>query len=99
MRHFDVPSYFVTFTANPKGKEVQDESFPGTSGIQHHDIIVHVFKMKLDNFPKEFYEEIVVREEGYPNYRRRPSSRRFKKNINGRKMNSIVGGSCSIIHI
>jgi hypothetical protein len=53
MRHFGAPSYFITFTANPKWKEVLEESFPGMTNLQRHDIIVRVFKMKLDSLLRE----------------------------------------------
>jgi hypothetical protein len=39
----------------------------------------------VKNFPKDFQEETIVREDGYPLYRRRPG-RTFKKNIRGREV-------------
>ena len=43
-------------------------------------------KQCVRNFPKEFSEETVVPEDGYPIYRRRPSSRTFKKRVKGQEV-------------
>ena len=53
MRQFGSPSFFITFTANPRWREVQELSWDGMSGQQRHDVIVRVYKLKLDAMLRE----------------------------------------------
>ena len=52
---FKKPDLFVTFTCNPKWKEITDELalFPGQTAIDRPDLTARVFKMKLDNLMKD----------------------------------------------
>ena len=45
---FGKPTLFITFTCNPKWKEIQDSLIPGQTAVQRHDIVARVFKQKLD---------------------------------------------------
>ncbi|XP_054711426.1 uncharacterized protein LOC129221016 [Uloborus diversus] len=55
VRHYGSSDLFITFTCNPKWKEIQREFYPGQKHYQRHDIIARVFHMKV----KEFMDLIV----------------------------------------
>ncbi|XP_054720603.1 uncharacterized protein LOC129230227 [Uloborus diversus] len=55
VRHYGSSDLFITFTCNPKWKEIQRELYPGQKHYQRHDIIARVFHMKV----KEFMDLIV----------------------------------------
>ena len=42
------PDLFLTFTCNPKWKEIVENLRPGDHIYHRNDLIAHVFKMKLD---------------------------------------------------
>ena len=44
---FGRPDLFVTFTCNPKWKEIQENLLPGQKAEDRHDIVARVFKQKL----------------------------------------------------
>ena len=46
-RHFGRPSLFVTFTANPKWKEIRRELRSGESAEHRPDLVVRVFREKV----------------------------------------------------
>jgi len=45
--HFGKPSLFITFTANPKWAEIQDELLPGQTAIDRPDLVARVFNLKV----------------------------------------------------
>ena len=47
VRHFGKPSLFITFTANPKWAEIQDELLPGQTAIDRPDLVARVFNLKI----------------------------------------------------
>ncbi|XP_054715564.1 uncharacterized protein LOC129225044 [Uloborus diversus] len=55
VRHYGSSDLFITFTCNPKWKEIQREWYPGQKHYQRHDIIARVFHLKV----KEFMDLIV----------------------------------------
>lgn len=54
VRHFGRPTLFITFTANPKWKEIVQELLPGQSAIDQPDLVARVFHLKQ----KELLDEI-----------------------------------------
>lgn len=54
VRHFGRPTLFITFTANPKWKEIVQELLPGQSAIDRPDLVARVFHLKQ----KELLDEI-----------------------------------------
>ena len=44
---FGRPDLFVTFTCNPKWREIQENLLPGQKAEDRHDIVARVFKQKL----------------------------------------------------
>lgn len=49
VRKYWRPDLFITFTCNPKWKEIEDLLQPGRKANDRHDIIARVFKQKLDH--------------------------------------------------
>jgi hypothetical protein len=50
---------FITITANPAWPEIQAALFPGQSPSDHPDLVVHVFKAKLDSLIKDIKEGVL----------------------------------------
>ena len=48
VRHYGRPDLFLTFTCNPKWKEISQELFPGQEACHRHDLVARVFKQKLN---------------------------------------------------
>jgi len=47
VRHFGKPDLFITFTCNPKWKEITENLLLGQKSHHRHDLIVRVFRLKL----------------------------------------------------
>jgi hypothetical protein len=47
------PSFFVTFTSNPRWKEILDELEYGQSASDRPDLVARVFRLKLNALPRE----------------------------------------------
>ena len=47
VRHFGKPTFFITFTANPKWPEITDALFPGQQATDRPDLIARVFHLKV----------------------------------------------------
>ncbi|ODM87033.1 ATP-dependent DNA helicase PIF1 [Orchesella cincta] len=54
---FGKPDLFITFTCNPKWKEIQEQLKPGETALDRPDIVATVFRLKL----KELLHDINVR--------------------------------------
>lgn len=48
VRYGGKPTFFITFTFNPKCKEMQENLFEGQQNKDRHDLIARIFKQKLD---------------------------------------------------
>ena len=46
VRHFGRPTIFITFTTNPKWKEIVDELLPGQTAVDRPDLVARVFHLK-----------------------------------------------------
>jgi hypothetical protein len=44
--HFGRPTFFITFTANPNWKDIQQELLPGQTALDRPDLVARVFHMK-----------------------------------------------------
>jgi Helitron helicase-like domain at N-terminus len=60
VRKFGRPDFFVTFTCNPKWREIEENLLPGQSAKDRPDIVARVFKLKLDALLKDLLEEDVL---------------------------------------
>ena len=47
VRHFERPSLFITFTANPQWKEIKVELLLGQTAVDQPDLVAHIFHLKL----------------------------------------------------
>ena len=47
VRHFGKPSLFITFTANPKWSEIEQELLPGQTAVDRPDLVARVFHLKV----------------------------------------------------
>ena len=57
---FGKPDYFITFTCNPKWKEITSALLPGQSAWDRPDIVARVFAMKAKAFVAEFIKKKVL---------------------------------------
>jgi hypothetical protein len=47
VRHFSKPTFFITFTANPRWTEITQELLPSQQPADRPDIVARVFRLKL----------------------------------------------------
>ena len=47
VRKYGKPDLFITFTSNPKWKEIQDELLPGQTYVNRPDLLARVFRLKV----------------------------------------------------
>ena len=57
---FGKPDLFITFTCNPKWREIQENLRPGETAWDRPDLICRVFKLKLDEFLNDLFKKNVV---------------------------------------
>ncbi len=48
VRKYGKPDLFITFTCNPRWKEIEEQLFPGQTPSDRPDLIARVFKLKLN---------------------------------------------------
>jgi hypothetical protein len=53
VRKFGKPDLFVTFTCNPKWKEITDTFLPRQYAKHHPELVTRVFNLKLDALLKD----------------------------------------------
>ena len=58
------PDLFITMTCNPKWKEITDSLLPGQEPSDRPDLVVKVFKLKLDELLKDLFERKIFGEVG-----------------------------------
>jgi len=56
---FGKPDLFVTFTYNPKGKEIIDALLPRQTAKDRPELITHVFNLKLNAFLKDIKDGVL----------------------------------------
>jgi len=54
------PDLFITFTCNPKWREITDNLYPGQSATDRPDLVCRVFKMKLKCFLEDIFKHGVL---------------------------------------
>ena len=47
VRYFGKPSFFITFTANPRWPEITNNLLPGQQATDRPDLICRVFALKV----------------------------------------------------
>ena len=53
IRHCGKPDLFITFTCNPKWREITENLLPGQTAQDRPDIVARVFKLKFEKLRKE----------------------------------------------
>ena len=66
VRKYGEPDLFITFTCNPRWKEIEEQPFPGQTPSGKPDLIARVFKLKLnelidDIIKKHIFGQTVAR--------------------------------------
>ncbi len=59
VRKFGKPDFFVTFTCNPKWKEIIDTLLPWQSAKDHPELVTRVFNLKLDALLKDIKDSVL----------------------------------------
>jgi hypothetical protein len=59
VRKFGKPDLFVTFTYNPKWKEITDALLPGQIAKDHPELITRVFNLKFDALLKDIKDGVL----------------------------------------
>jgi len=59
VRKFGKLDLFVTFTCNPKWKEITDALLPGQIAKDHPELVTHVFNLKLDALLKDIKDGVL----------------------------------------
>jgi len=52
VRKFGKPDIFLTMTCNPTWDEIKNELYPGQTSQDHPDLVVRVFRAKLEELKK-----------------------------------------------
>jgi hypothetical protein len=60
VRVYGKPDYFITFTTNPKWKEIQEALNPGEKATDRPDICARVFHLKLDALMDDIIKKKVL---------------------------------------
>ena len=55
VHRFGKPDFFITFTCNPRWKEITDELFERQTPADHPDLAARVFKLKLHSLLQDLY--------------------------------------------
>ncbi len=56
---FGKPNFFVTFTCNPKWKEIIDVLLPRQTTKDHPELVTRVFNLKLDTLLKDIKDSVL----------------------------------------
>jgi hypothetical protein len=59
IRKFGKPDLFVTFTCNPKWKEIINALLPGQTAKNRPELVTHVFNLKLDALLKDIKDNVL----------------------------------------
>jgi hypothetical protein len=59
VRKFGKPDLFVTFTCNPKWKDITDVLFPGQIAKDRLELVTRVFNLKLDALLKDIKDGVL----------------------------------------
>jgi hypothetical protein len=59
VRKFGKPDLFVTFTCNPKWKEITDALLPGQTAKDRPELVTRVFNLKLDALLKDIKDGVL----------------------------------------
>ena len=55
VHHYGKPDLFITFTCNPRWKEITDELLENQTASDRPDLVARVFKLKLQSLLQDIY--------------------------------------------
>jgi len=55
-RYFHGADLFLTMTANPNWPEIKEALLPGQSAADHPDLVVHVYRAKVEELKKDIFK-------------------------------------------
>ena len=60
IKKYDKPDLFIIFTCNPKWREITENLYPGQTGNDRPDLVIRVFKLKLNNLLNNIFKHGVL---------------------------------------
>ena len=60
IKKYGKPDLFITFTCNPKWREITENLYPGQIANDRPDLVTQVFKLKLNNLLNDIYKQVVL---------------------------------------
>ena len=60
IKKYGKPDLFITFTCNPKSRERTENLYPGQTANDRPDLVIRVFKLKLNNPLNDIYKHGVL---------------------------------------
>ena len=60
IKKYGKPDLFITFTCNPKWREITENLYPGQTASDRTDFVFQVFKVKLNNLINDIFSTISV---------------------------------------
>ena len=60
VRKYGKPDLFITFTCNPRWKEIEEQLLPGQTPSDRPDLISRVFKLKLDELLNDIFKKHIL---------------------------------------
>ena len=60
IKKYGKPDLFITFTCNPKWREISENLYPGQTANDRPDLFTRVFKLKLNNLLNDIYKQGVL---------------------------------------
>ena len=55
IKKYGKPGLFITFTCNPKWREITENLYPGQTVSDRPDFVIQVFKIKLNNLLNDIF--------------------------------------------
>ncbi|XP_065664462.1 uncharacterized protein LOC136086119 [Hydra vulgaris] len=60
IKKYGKPDLFITFTCNPKWREITEYLYPGQTANDRPDLVIRVFKLKLNNLLNDIFRYSVL---------------------------------------
>ena len=60
IKKYGKPDLFITFTCNPKWREITENLYPGQTANDRPDLVIRVFKLKLNNLLNDIFKHGVL---------------------------------------
>ncbi|XP_065640398.1 uncharacterized protein LOC136072928 [Hydra vulgaris] len=60
IKKYGKPDLFITFTCNPKWREITENLYPGQNANDRPDLVTRVFKLKLNNLLNDIFKHGVL---------------------------------------